>query len=113
MIVDHPREARLVPCSATSTGLLPIHRYRPLHEFCRPQVTKKGLEHGNTGQSGGRTPENIVVNHPDVGESSLAGGLPVRLGLTAGEAHDNRLALKLLSLADRGYDADWIRAFAS
>ena len=48
-------------------------------------------------------------------------GLLVRLGLTAGEAHDNRLALKLLSrlrpgsmlLADRGYDADWIRAFAT
>jgi transposase len=45
-------------------------------------------------------------------------GLPVRLGLTAGESHDNRLALKLLSrlksgamlLADRGYDADWILA---
>jgi len=46
-------------------------------------------------------------------------GLPVRLGLTAGEAHDNRLAFKLLSrlgsmlLADRGYDADWIRAFVT
>jgi transposase len=46
-----------------------------------------------------------------------ANGLPVRLALTAGEAHDNRLAGKLLSrlksgtmlLADRGYDADWIR----
>ena len=45
-------------------------------------------------------------------------GLPVRLALTPGEAHDNRLAAKLLSglksgsmlLADRGYDADWIRA---
>src|SRR5712664_2379574 len=45
-------------------------------------------------------------------------GLPVRLALTPGEAHDNRLAGKLLSrlksgsmlLADRGYDADWIRA---
>jgi transposase len=45
-------------------------------------------------------------------------GLPVRLALTAGEAHDNRLAGRLLSrlksgtmlLADRGYDADWIRA---
>jgi transposase len=41
-----------------------------------------------------------------------------RLALTAGEAHDNQLATKLLSrlksamlLADRGYDADWIRAF--
>ena len=43
------------------------------------------------------------------------------LALTAGEAHDNRLASKLLSrlksgsmlLADRGYDADWIRALAA
>ena len=41
-------------------------------------------------------------------------GLPVRLALTAGQAHDNRLADKLLSrlksgsmlLADRGYDAN-------
>jgi transposase len=48
-------------------------------------------------------------------------GLPVRLALTAGEAHDNRLATKLLSrlksgamlLADRGYDADWIRALVA
>jgi transposase len=48
-------------------------------------------------------------------------GLPVRLALTAGESHDNRLAGKLLSrlksgamlLADRGYDADWIRAYAA
>ena len=44
-------------------------------------------------------------------------GLPVRLSLSPGEAHDVRLAKKLLSslksgsrlLADRGYDADWIR----
>jgi transposase len=44
-------------------------------------------------------------------------GLPVQIGLTAGEAHDNRLCTGLLSglrhqallLADRGYDADWIR----
>jgi transposase len=49
-----------------------------------------------------------------------ASGLPVRLGLTAGEVHDNRLCLVLLTglrprtmlLADRGYDADWIRALA-
>lgn len=49
-----------------------------------------------------------------------ANGLPVRLARSAGEAHDNRLAGKLLSrlksktmlLADRGYDADWIRALA-
>jgi transposase len=50
-----------------------------------------------------------------------ANGLPVQLALTAGEAHDNRLAGKLLSrlksgtmlLADRGYDADWIRVLAA
>jgi transposase len=48
-------------------------------------------------------------------------GLPIRLALTAGEVHDNRLARKLLSrlksgamlLADRGYDADWIRTLAA
>ena len=47
-------------------------------------------------------------------------GLPVRLALSAGEANDVRLAGKLLSrlksgsmlLADRGYDADWIRELA-
>ena len=44
-------------------------------------------------------------------------GLPIRIGLTAGEAHDNRLVPELIEglepktmlLADRGYDADWIR----
>jgi transposase len=44
-------------------------------------------------------------------------GLPIRLALTTGEAHNNRLAAKFVSglksgsmlLADRGYDADWIR----
>jgi hypothetical protein len=46
---------------------------------------------------------------------------PTALALTAGEAHDNRLAFKLLSrlksgtmlLADRGYDANRIRALAA
>jgi transposase len=49
-----------------------------------------------------------------------AAGLPVQLGLTPGETHDNRLCAVLLSallpqtmlLADRGYDADWIRELA-
>ena len=48
-------------------------------------------------------------------------GLPVRLGLTSGEAHDNRLCARLLAglrpqallLADRGYDANWIRTFVA
>jgi transposase len=47
-------------------------------------------------------------------------GLPVRVELTTGEADDNRLVTEMLSdlksgamlLADRGYDADWIREFA-
>jgi hypothetical protein len=47
-------------------------------------------------------------------------GMPVRLELTTAEAHDNRLVTELLSdlksgamlLSDRGYHADWIRAFA-
>jgi transposase len=46
--------------------------------------------------------------------------LAVRLAITRGETHDNRLAGKLLSrlksgsmlLADRGHDADWIRELA-
>jgi transposase len=50
-----------------------------------------------------------------------ANGLPVQLGLTPGEAHDNRLCSLFLTglqprtmlLADRGYDADWIRALAT
>jgi len=50
-----------------------------------------------------------------------ANGLPVRLGLTTGEADDNRLCSVLLAglrpqtivLADRGYDADWIRELVS
>jgi transposase len=48
-------------------------------------------------------------------------GLPVRLALSPAEAHDVRLAGKLLPrlksgsmlLADRGYDADWIRGLAT
>ena len=48
-------------------------------------------------------------------------GLPIQLGLTPSETHDNRLCSALLNelrprtmlLADRGYDADWIRALAS
>jgi transposase len=48
-------------------------------------------------------------------------GLPLRLGITAGQAHDNRLCSTLLSgltprttvLADRGYDASWIRALVN
>jgi transposase len=48
-----------------------------------------------------------------------ARGLPIRLGLSAGQDHDSRLALELLAglekngmvLADRAYDSDAIREF--
>ena len=71
----------------------------------------------NRGQSMGRSRGGLTSKIHAVVDTN---GLPVRLGITAGEAHDNRLALSLLSrlrsgsmlLADRGYDADWIRAFA-
>jgi transposase len=68
----------------------------------------------NGRQSMGRSRGGLTSKIHAVVDSS---GLPVRLGLTTGEAHDNRLTAKLLSrlksgsmlLADRGYDADWIR----
>jgi transposase len=69
----------------------------------------------NTKQSMGRSRGGLTSKIHVLVDSS---GLPVRLALTTGEAHDNRLVPKLLSrlksgsmlLADRGYDADWIRA---
>ena len=70
-------------------------------------------------------------NHQDMGRSRGGltseihavvdtNGLPVHLALTPGEAHDNRLCSVLLNdllpktmlLADRGYDANWIRELA-
>jgi transposase len=68
----------------------------------------------NKRQSMGRSRGGLTSKIHALVDSS---GLPIRLALTTGEAHDNRLAAKLLSrlksgsmlLADRGYDADWIR----
>src|SRR5712671_5157814 len=72
---------------------------------------------GTEGRSMGRSRGGLTSKIHAVVD---ANGLPVRLALTPGEAHDNRLAGKLLSrlksgsmlLADRGYDADWIRGLA-
>jgi transposase len=72
----------------------------------------------NRRQSMGRSRGGLTSKIHAVVDSN---GLPVRLALTAGEAHDNRLADQLLSrlksgsmlLADRGYDARWIRALAA
>ena len=71
----------------------------------------------NWRQSMGRSRGGLTSKIHAVVDSN---GLPVRLALSPGEAHDGRLAGKLLSrpksgsilLADRGYDADWIRELA-
>jgi hypothetical protein len=73
---------------------------------------------GNAEQHMGRSRGGLTSKIHAVVNTS---GLPVHLGLTHGEAHDNRLCPVLLSglssrmmlLAVRGYDADWIRAFVS
>jgi len=69
----------------------------------------------NRRQSMGRSRGGLTSKIHAVVDSN---GLPVRLALSPGEAHDVRLAGKLLSrlksgsmlLADLGYDADWMRA---
>jgi transposase len=71
----------------------------------------------NQRQSMGRSRGGLTSKIHAVVDSN---GLPLQLALSPGEAHDVRLARKLLSrlksgsmlLADRGYDADWIRELA-
>jgi transposase len=83
------------------TSIVRVHQ----HAACIARNRRQSM-----GQSRGGLTSKI---HAVVGSS----GLPVRLALTTGEAHDNWLATKLLSrlksgsmlLADSGYDADWIR----
>jgi transposase len=73
---------------------------------------------GNREQQMGRSRGGLTSKIHAVVDTN---GLPVHLGLTSGQAHDNRLCPVLLSglnsrtmlLADRGYDADWIRALVS
>lgn len=87
------------------TSIVRVHQ----HGACTTRNTRQSM-----GQSRGGLTSKI---HAVVDTN----GLPVRLALTAGEVHDNRLAGKLLSrlesgtmlLADRGYDAGWIRTPAA
>ncbi len=87
------------------TTIVRVHQ----HVACIPR---------NQGQSMGRSRGGLTSKLHAVVDNK---GLPVRLALTAGEAHDNRLADKLLTclrsgtmlLADRGCDADRIRALAA
>jgi transposase len=73
---------------------------------------------GNRAQQMGRSRGGLSTEIHAVVDGS---GLPVQLGLSSGEAHDNQLCAHLLAglrpqallLADRGYDADWIRRFVA
>jgi transposase len=73
---------------------------------------------GNSEQHMGRSRGGLTTKIHAVVDTN---GLPVQIGLTPGETHDNQLCSVLLSelrphtmlLADRGYDADWIRTLAS
>ena len=98
--VSHVREAAV---QMLDTTIIRVHQ----HAACI-----KPDERNCTGRSrGGLTTKiHAVVD---------ARGLPIRLALSAGQDHDSRLALELLTgleqggmlLADRAYDADAIREF--
>ena len=104
-IMDSLAAAHDVAVQMIDTSIVRVHQ----HAACIAR---------NRSQSMGRSRGGLTSKIHTVVDTNR---LPVRLGLTAGEAHDNRLALSFLSrlrsgsmlLADRGYDADWIRAFAT
>ena len=104
-IMNAPAGAHDAAVQMIDTSIVRVHQ----HGAC---ITR------NRSQSMGRSRGGLTSKVHAVVDTN---GLPVRLALTAGEAHDNRLAGRLLSrlksgtmlLADRGYDADWIRALAS
>lgn len=87
------------------TSVVRVHQ----HGSC---VASSSKQHIGRSRGGLTSKIHVVVD---------AHGLPVRLGLTAGQVHDNRIGAVLLNhlqrdgrlLADRGYDADWIRGFVA
>ncbi|MGB2931507.1 MAG: IS5 family transposase [Methyloceanibacter sp.] len=87
------------------TSVVRVHQ----HGAC---IANSGAQHIGRSRGGLTSKIHVVVD---------ANGLPVQLGLTGGQVHDNRLCSVLLRqlprrarlLADRGYDADWIRAFVT
>jgi transposase len=104
-IIDAFAAAHDVAVQMIDTSIVRVHQ----HGAC---ITR------NKRQSMGRSRGGLTSKIHAVVDSN---GLPVRLALSPGEAHDVRLAGKLLSrlksgsmlLADRGYDADWIRELAT
>src|SRR5229473_3420740 len=103
-IIDSLASTHDTAVQMIDTSIVRVHQ----HGAC---ITK------NQRQSMGRSRGGLTSKIHAVVDSN---GLPVRLALSPGEAHDVRLAGKLLSrlksgsmlLADRGYDADWIRELA-
>lgn len=103
-IIDALAAAHDAAVQMIDTSIVRVHQ----HGAC---ITR------NQRQSMGRSRGGLTSKIHAVVDSN---GLPVRLALSPGEAHDVRLAEKLLSrlksgsmlLADRGYDADWIRELA-
>lgn len=103
-VIDALAAAHDAAVQMIDTSIIRVHQ----HGAC---ITR------NRRQSTGRSRGGLTSKIHAVVDSN---GLPVRLALSPGEAHDVRLAGKLLSrlkpgsmlLADRGYDADWIRELA-
>src|SRR5262249_30194578 len=89
-------EAHDAAVQMIDTSIVRVHQ----HGAC---VTRNGRQSMGRSRGGLTSKIHVVVD---------TNGLPVRVALTAGEAHDNRLAGRLLSrlqsgamlLADRGYE---------
>jgi transposase len=104
-IMDALSAAHDVAVQMIDTSIVRVHQ----HGAC---IADNREQHMGRSRGGLTSKIHVVVD---------AAGLPMRLGLTPGEVHDNRLCSVLLAelqpratlLADRGYDADWIREFAS
>lgn len=103
-VIDALAAAHDAAVQMIDTSIVRVHRHGA--SITRNQRRSKGRSRG-----GLTSKIRAVVD---------SNGLPVRLALSSGEAHDVRLARMLLSplksgsmlLADRGYDADWIRELA-
>jgi transposase len=104
-IMDALAETHDAAVQMIDTSIVRVHQ----HGAC---IAGNNEQHMGRSRGGMTTKIHAVVDTND---------LPVQLGLTTGEAHDNRLCSVLLNqlspqtllLADRGYDADWIRSLAS
>jgi transposase len=104
-IMEGLSAARDAAVQMIDTSVVRVHK----HGAC---IANNGGQHIGRSRGGLTSKIHVVVD---------ANGLPIWLGLSGGQAHDNRLCSVLLRqlpsharlLADRGYDAAWIRAFVA